>query len=54
MEDLDASLPDELVGPGMIPNSDGLTNGETADVASSSSTLQQMLQSNVSLSSGAS
>ena len=54
MEDLDASLPDELGGPGMIPNSDGLTNGETADVASSSSTLQQMLQSNVSLSSGAS
>lgn len=54
MEDLDASLPDELGGPGMIPNSDGLTNGETADVASSSSALQQMLQSNVSLSSGAS
>lgn len=53
MEDLDASLPDEL-GTGIIPNSDALTNGETADVASSSSTLQQMLQSNVSLSSGAS
>ena len=54
MEDLDVSLPDELGGPGMIPNSDGLTNGETADVASNSLTLQQMLQSNVSLSSGAS
>lgn len=53
MEDLNASLPDEL-GTGIIPNSDALTNGETADVASSSSTLQQMLQSNVSLSSGAS
>ena len=54
MEDLDASLPDELGGPGMIPNSDGLTNGESADVASGSSSLQQILQSNVSLSSGAS
>ena len=56
MEDLDASLPDELVdGPGMISNSDGLTNGETADVSSSSSSsLQQMLQSNVSLSNSAS
>ena len=54
MEDLDACLPDELGGPGMIPNSDGLTNGESADVASGSSTLQQILQSNVSLSSGAS
>lgn len=54
MEDLDASLPDELGGPGMIPNSDGLTNGESADVSSSGSTLQQILQSNVSLSSGAS
>jgi len=54
MEDLDASLPDELGGPGMIPNSDGLTNGESADVTSGSSSLQQILQSNVSLSSGAS
>ena len=54
MEDLDASLPDELGGPGIIPNSDGLTNGESADVASGSSSLQQILQSNVSLSSGAS
>lgn len=54
MEDLDASLPDELGGPAMIPNSDGLTNGESADVASGSSSLQQILQSNVSLSSGAS
>ena len=54
MEDLDASLPDELGGPTMIPNSDGLTNGETADVSSATSSLQQILQSNVSLSSGAS
>ena len=55
MEDLDATFPDELGGPGMIPNSDGLTNnGESADVASGSSSLQQILQSNVSLSSGAS
>ena len=54
MEALNASLPDELGGPEMIPNSDAVTNGETADVASNSSTLQQMLQSNVSLSSGAS
>ena len=38
----------------MIPNSDGLTNGEPADVTSGSSSLQQILQSNVSLSSGAS
>ena len=53
MEDQNGSLPDEL-RTGLIPNSDALTNGETADVASSSSTLQQMLQSNVSLSSGAS
>ena len=55
MEDLDASLPDELGGPAMIPNSDGLTNGETtADVSSATSSLQQILQSNVPLSSGAS
>ena len=53
MEDPNATLPDEL-GTGKIPNSDALTNGETADVASSSSTLQQMLRSNVSLSSDAS
>ena len=38
----------------MIANSDGLTNGESADVGSSSSSLQQILQSNVSLSSGVS
>jgi len=41
-------------GPGMIPNYDGLTNGESADVSSGRSSLQQILQSNVSLSSGAS
>ena len=49
-----ARLPDELGGPEMIPNSNAATNGETADAASNSSTLQHMLQSNVSLSSGAS
>ena len=38
----------------MIPNYDGLTNGESADVSSGRSSLQQILQSNVSLSSGAS
>ncbi|XP_015773611.1 PREDICTED: uncharacterized protein LOC107351820 isoform X2 [Acropora digitifera] len=53
MEDQNGSLPDEL-RTGLIPNSDALTNGETDDVSSNSSTLQRMLQSNVSLSSGAS
>ena len=54
LEDLDASLPEELgIGPGSISNSDNLTNGETADETHSTSNLQQILQSNASLSNSA-
>ena len=52
--DLYATFPDELGGPGMIPYCDGITNGESADVASGISSLHQIIQSYFSLSSGAS
>lgn len=46
LDDLEQSLPEELMGPGSINSLDGLANGETADVATSSPSLQHVLQSN--------
>ena len=48
MDELEAGLPEELIGPSSHSAAEGLTNGEASEIPSGGSDLQQLLKSSAS------